>query len=127
MSVPGDRSKTHCAEGSFDLCWQMREETAKRQHDSAAHQLRTCTDHRCTMDALLNPDGVPPDFLSSADTCEAVSLAQQPWYRVLYIAQVKKAFCPGEAKNTAFPSNGAAVFSKLLLCQDALAPCQHLR
>ncbi len=71
------------------LChMQMREENAKRQHDNAAQQLRTCTDHRCTMDALLNPDGVPPEFLNGTDNSEAASLAQQPWYRVLYIAQV---------------------------------------
>lgn len=66
----------------------MREENAKRQHDSCAQQVRTCTDHRCTMDALLNPDGVPSDFLNGADNSEAASLAQQPWYRILYVAQV---------------------------------------
>ncbi len=70
------------------LVSQGREDTAKRQHDSTAQQLRTCTDHRCTMDALLNPDGVPLDFLSGPDSNDAMSLAQQPWYRVLYIAQV---------------------------------------
>lgn len=69
---------------------QMREENAKRQHDNAAQQLRTCTDHRCTMDALLNPDGVPPEFLNGTDNSEAASLAQQPWYRVLYVAQVTR-------------------------------------
>lgn len=68
---------------------QIREENAKRQHDNAAAQLRTCTDHRCTMDALLNPDGVPSDFLAGADNSEAASLAQQPWYRILYVAQVE--------------------------------------
>ncbi len=70
------------------MCMQIREENAKRQHDNAAAQLRTCTDHRCTMDALLNPDGVPSDFLAAADNSEAASLAQQPWYRILYVAQV---------------------------------------
>lgn len=67
----------------------MREDNAKRQHDNAAAHLRTCGDHRCTMDALLAPDGVPPDFLAAPANSEAASLAAQPWYRVLYIAQVR--------------------------------------
>jgi hypothetical protein len=41
------------------------------------------------MDALLAPEGVPPAFLAPCpDAREAAALAQQPWYRVLYIAQV---------------------------------------
>lgn len=81
---------------------QTREENAKRQHDTAAQQLRTCTDHRCTMDALLNPDGVPPEFLNGTDNSEAASLAQQPWYRVLYVAQVTcRALSPPQLLNIA--------------------------
>ncbi len=75
--------------GHYMLRAQTREENAKRQHDGAAAQLRTASDHRATMDALLQPEGVPPDFLAPCpDAGEAASLAQQPWYRVLYIAQV---------------------------------------
>ena len=67
---------------------QLREETAKRQLDSTAAQLKTCMDHRNTMDALLNPNGVPPEYLTGGDREDAACLAEQPWYRILYIAQV---------------------------------------
>ena len=41
------------------------------------------------MNALVNADGVPPDFISGSDPAEAAALAQQPWYCVLYVAQVR--------------------------------------
>ena len=56
---------------------------------NARTSLRTCDDHCRTMNALVNADGVPPDFINGADATEAAALAQQPWYCVLYVAQVQ--------------------------------------
>ena len=56
---------------------------------NARTSLRTCEDHSCTMNTLVNADGVPPDFINGADAKEAAALAQQPWYCVLYVAQVQ--------------------------------------
>ena len=56
---------------------------------NARTSLRTCDDHCRTMNALVNADGVPPDFINGADATEAAALAQQPWYCVLYVAQVR--------------------------------------
>lgn len=70
---------------------QLREETARRNEMNARTSLRTCDDHCRTMNALVNADGVPPDFISGADATEAAALAQQPWYCVLYVAQVHMA------------------------------------
>lgn len=67
---------------------QLREETARRNEINARTSLRTCDNHCCTMNALVNSDGVPTDFISGADATEAAALAQQPWYCVLYVAQV---------------------------------------
>ncbi len=55
---------------------------------NARTSLRTCDDHCRTMNALVNADGVPSDFINAADATEAAALAQQPWYCVLYVAQV---------------------------------------
>ena len=71
---------------------QLREETARRNEMNARTSLRTCDDHCRTMNALVNADGVPPDFINGADATEAAALAQQPWYCVLYVAQVRLYF-----------------------------------
>ena len=68
---------------------QLREDTARRNELNARTSLRTCEDHSCTMNTLVNADGVPPDFINGADAKEAAALAQQPWYCVLYVAQVQ--------------------------------------
>ena len=61
---------------------------------NARTSLRTCDDHCRTMNALVNADGVPPDFMNGADAAEAAALAQQPWYCVLYVAQVQPIYTP---------------------------------
>ena len=68
---------------------QLREDAARRNEMNARTSLRTCEDHSCTMNTLVNADGVPPDFINGADAKEAAALAQQPWYCVLYVAQVQ--------------------------------------
>ena len=72
---------------------QLREDTARRNEMNARTSLRTCEDHSCTMNTLVNADGVPPDFINGADAKEAAALAQQPWYCVLYVAQVQMRPC----------------------------------
>ena len=88
---------------------QLREETARRNEMNARTSLRTCDDHCRTMNALVNADGVPPDFINGADATEAAALAQQPWYCVLYVAQVR----PGSS--FLFPSREPAGLKPALL------------
>ena len=88
----GDQAERFRASASNDVrhvTLQLREDTARRNKMNARTSLRTCEDHSCTMNTLVNADGVPPDFINGADAKEAAALAQQPWYCVLYVAQVQ--------------------------------------
>ncbi|CAK0744637.1 hypothetical protein CVIRNUC_001563 [Coccomyxa viridis] len=75
------------AEQEHENTAKLREDAARRNEMNARTSLRTCEDHSCTMNTLVNADGVPPDFINGADAKEAAALAQQPWYCVLYVAQ----------------------------------------
>lgn len=71
---------------------QEREDAARREHETVAQQLRAVGEHRRTLEALCAPGGLSPGRLAAAGGGDAMAqqLAQQPWYRVLYIAQVRE-------------------------------------
>ncbi len=70
---------------------QEREDAARREHETVAQQLRAVGEHRQTLEALCAPGGLPAQRLAAAGGGDemAQQLAQQPWYRVLYIAQAR--------------------------------------
>ena len=81
------------------LDMQEREERAQQELEAMTGQLATVREHRRMLEALLAPDGFasgPPGGASSisgnngsADVASfSPHLAAQPWYRVLYTAQV---------------------------------------